>query len=258
MKKILNQALYGALLLLGIASPALVFAQTGVSVQANVTTNAQAGKISAAITRADKEIDRRIAALTELSARVSAMTRVTVDFKNTLNTSVQTQISDLQTLKTKIDASTDIESLKVDIQSITSGYRIYALVLPQTRIAVAADRIVTITTMMAGVGGKLQARIQALPQSTSTAAMAAALTDMAAKMASAQTQAQAAVTATVSLTPDNGDKTKAAANLAALKDARTKLQAAQKDIKAARADIELILKGLKAAAGTTATTTPQQ
>lgn len=229
------------------AAPAATAETTAASsTQPVKLTAAQQAKLKAAIEKADKEIDRRVAALTELNTRVLAMERVTADFKNTLSTNVQTQITALNQLKAKIDADTDLETVKSDVKAITDSYRIFALVLPQTRIAAAADREVTLIAMMNALGAKLQARLQQLQgEGKDVGDLLAALTDMSNKLKDAATQTQAAVTVTATLTPDNGDKTKMESNTTALKTGRSDIQAAQKDLVAARKDAKIIMDGLK-------------
>ncbi|MDQ5955438.1 MAG: hypothetical protein QG621_441 [Patescibacteria group bacterium] len=250
--------------------PVSVFAAPAVettaasSTQPAKLTAAQQAKLKTAIEKADKEIDRRVVVLTELNTRVQAMERVTPDFKNTLSANVQTQITALGQLKTKIDADTDLETLKSDVKAITDSYRIFALVLPQTRIAVAADREVTLIAMMNSLGTKLQARLQELQsQGKDVGPLLTALTDMSSKLKDAATQAQAAVSVTATLTPDAGDKAKMESNTTALKTGRSDIQAAQKDLVAARKDAKIIIDGLKAlgasvgsASSTQATVTP--
>ena len=245
--------------------PAFALAQTagvGVSANATVTTPAasvtmSASAMAAAKSRGDKELDRRVEALTDANIRVQAMQKVTPTFKDNLGTALQTQIAAFNALKTKIDADTDAATLKTDIQSITQSYRVYALVLPQVRIAAAADRAVTISTMMQILGTKLAARIQAAGAAgADVTALTATLDDLGSKISDASTEAQAAVTTSASLAPDNGDKTVMASNNAALKTARTSLSTANTDLKAARKDIDTIVKGLKKAeASVSATTT---
>ncbi|MDE1924747.1 MAG: hypothetical protein KGH79_01020 [Patescibacteria group bacterium] len=248
--------------LLGLVTlaPALAFAQSyGASVTANTSANVGAAGASAnvsgsatltaaetkAISRGDQEITRRIQALNDLNTRVQGMQAVTDSFKQNLAASIQTEITTLTTLKAKIDADTDLATLKTDIQSITKSYRVYVLILPQGRIAAAADRVVTIVSMMSTLGSKLQARVQtASSAGNDTTALTAALTDMSSKLQDAQTQAQAAVTATASLQPDNGNATVMASNTAALKQARTDIQTATKDLQAARKDITTVVSGL--------------
>lgn len=257
-----------ASLLVPIFALAQVPAATNVvptSAAANITTsaNADAGgahvraKVMASSTadttraarakdKASQEIDRRIAALNSLLARVQSMGKVSDALKANLKTNIQTEIDGFTGLKAKIEADTDLATLKADVQSITQSYRIFMLVMPQGRIAASADRAATIISMMAGIGTKLQARINAATQGGSdTTALAAAITDLVAKLSSAQTHAQLAVTIVGPLVPDNGDKTVMASNDAALKKANDELKAAQADLASGRKDIETIVKGLR-------------
>jgi len=227
------------------AANAAVNATAAVGTPAGSATVSLTASQTTAISRGDKEIDRRIAALTDLNARIQAMQKVTDAFKTGISASITNEINVLTALKAKIDADTDAATLKTDIQSITGSYRVFALVLPQGRIAAAADREVELVSMMSTLGAKLQARIATAQQNgATTTALTAALTDMAAKLQDAQTKAEAAVTASASLVPDGGDKTKMAANLAALKEARADLQAAQASLVAARKDVATIVGGL--------------
>ena len=263
MKKIHYLTLLIALSLgLVTLAPAFASAQTAaVTATAGITAGGTSVTLTAgektAITRGDTEITRRITALTDLNTRIQAMQKVTDAFKAGISASITNEINTLTSLKAKIDADTDLATLKTDIQSITASYRVFALVLPQGRIAAAADREVTLVSMLSTLGAKLQARIQAAQQGgTDVTAMTAALTDMAAKLQDAQTQAEASVTASASLAPDGGDKTKMAANTAALKTARADLKTAQTDLVAARKDVTTIVTGLgKVKATTTASST---
>lgn len=238
--------------------PVLASAQTGaatVGVTAEVRTSAASTtvKANAAVTaamnkkkeRAHQELQRRVDELASINARVQAMQQVTPSFKQSLANAVQTQTSAFQALDAKIQAGTDDATLKGDIQSITQSYRVYALVLPQIRIAAAADRAVSISTMMQTLGNKLAARIQvAADAGADVTALQTALNDLATKIGNANTQAQASVSSTASLAPDTGDSTQMAANTAALKAARANLKTVEADLKAARADINIIIKGL--------------
>lgn len=256
-------AIYIAIML-GVLTPALAGAQTSVGAAVNTSANVTAPGTTAsanantsmgakftttetkAKTRGDAEIDRRIAALNELSTRVNAMQKVTDTFKQNVTSAVQAQLTAFAALKVKVDADTDSATLKTDLQSITSSYRVFALVLPQVRIAAAADREITLVSMMSTLGAKLQARIQDAQQKGSdVTTLTAAIADMAAKLSDAQTKASAAVTASVQLSPDNGDKTVMASNTAALKQARADIKTAQTDLAAARKDVDTILAGLK-------------
>jgi hypothetical protein len=262
--KLIAPLFLGVLLIPTIAS-AQTNVTTGLSASTAVTANSSnisvtiTAAMKTAITRADNEIARRVTALNSLSARVQQMQKVTDQFKESLQTSIQGQVSGLNTLQVKIDADTDAKTLKADVQSITQSYRIFALILPQGRIAAAADREVTIVGMMTTLGTKLQTRIAAQQSSgTDIGALSNALSDLSAKLSDAQAQSQQSVTISATLVPDGGDKTKMTANTTVLKTAQADLQEAQKDLVAARKDIATIMTGLNvsATASTTVTTTP--
>lgn len=253
-------------ILLGISIlvPVLAFAQTGASsstpgIRANIKVNLQASttprntsgvKLEARLERAKEkaaqEIERRIGALTKLTERIAAMKRVSAEFKSNLSTTINTEIAELTALRDRIESSTNGEEIKVDVQSITRSYRIFALVMPQAQIAAAADKVVTMTATLSEIGTKLKARIDAAAAaSTDVTVLQTALADLALKITSANTHAQAAVNGTATLAPDEGDKTKMEANKTALQKARDELKAAHEDIKASRALVKQIIEGLK-------------
>jgi hypothetical protein len=254
--------LIAAALGLSVLVPALAFAQVGASAtggasvtptSANVSVRAKVMASSTAETtraarakdKAAQEIDRRIAALTALSARVDAMSKVTDQLKSNMKTNVTNLINGLTSLKAKIEADTDLATLKTDIKSITDSYRIYILVLPQARVTAAADRMATLINMMVEVGTKLQARINtAKGAGADTTALEAALADLGVKLQSAQTHAQAAITAIAPLVPDQGDKTVMQTNEMAIKNAQAEIKAGQADLVSARKDIATIIGGL--------------
>ncbi len=203
-------------------------------------------RIAKAKTHADQELDRRVTSLNALATRVNDMKKITDAQKSSLTAAITDQVNTVTALKAKIDADTDVATLRADIQSITKSYRIYALILPQASLVAAADRAMDVASSMSALAGKLQARISTLQTSgTDVTALQAAYADFNLKIADANTQANAAVTEAVSLKPDNGDKTVMAANVAALKDARKKVQAAQQDLVVARKDAETIVRGIR-------------
>lgn len=195
--------------------------------------------------RGTTEIDNRIGKITQISSRIGQMTRVSDSDRASLSTSLQSEIDLLNTLKAKISADNSTSTLKADVSSITGAYRIYALVLPKTLIVAESDRILTIADMMNTLTAKLKAQATSSP--TTDPAVQAAFTDISVKTTDAMTNAQAAISAVVPLVPDQGDKTKLAANTAALKSARAKVKTGEADLKAARTDLQTIMNayGLK-------------
>ena len=196
--------------------------------------------------RANNEIDQRITRLGVLSARIQGMKKVSDANKAGLIGTIQTEITDLTNLKTKITADTDTETMRADLQSITKAYRIYALVMPQIAILVAADRVAVISSNMTAIADKLQTRIaEAQSAGHDVTSLQASLTDMKAKIADARTNAQNAQTDVAALMPDNGDQIKFQANGQILKDSHAKIKNAMDNFRASRKDTETIIKELR-------------
>ncbi|MDD5068586.1 MAG: hypothetical protein PHS53_04505 [Candidatus Pacebacteria bacterium] len=204
------------------------------------------GDLSKLIERGDKEIDRRIAALQNQNDRIQSAKRVSDEGKSMIAGSIQSQIDILTVLKTKIDADTDEATLRTDLKSITASHRIFALVMPQAAITAAALRIETIAGNLATISGKLKTRITtAQAAGKDVTAVNTTLAHMNAQIADALVQAKAAKDRISGLVPDNGDKTKAEANRAALLAARADIKVGAADLRDARKDAETILKALK-------------
>jgi len=233
-----------------IASPAFALdLSVGASASASAgstTVSAKAdAKIGTAKGRADQEVTRRTNSLTDLNTKVQAMTKVSATEKTNVSNLVQAEISSLTALKAKIDADTDLATLKTDIKTITEDYRIYMLVLPQGRMEVAADKIETVTSTYTALAAKLQARVSQAPSGTDTTQVNASLSDMNAKISDANAKAQAAVTFVANLQPDQGNATVAASNKTALQNARADIKAALADLKTARQDAGSIVKAIE-------------
>ena len=228
-------------------------AQTSVSataalrVRMSSTTRAEnlQNRITKGVTMGTTEIDKRITSLNALITRVQSLKNVSDSDKTSLVASLNAEISTLTTLKTSIASDNSTTTLKTDVQSAIGGNRVYALVIPKIDILAATDRITTIVGMMNTVESKITTRLSETPSLSGNVSVQTALTDFNAKISDAGTQAVAATSEISGLVPDNGNKTILASNTATLKDARTKIQAAQKDLIAARQDIATLLQLLK-------------
>lgn len=236
--------------------PALGQSISGNTATSSNASSRQAARMTNLVKRADQEISRRITNLNNLAARIGEMKKLSSSEISNLASSTQGQVSNLTALKAKIDADTDLTTLRTDVQSVTKSYRIYMLVIPQTAIMAAADRVMTIVDAMNIIGGKIQARITSAQSSgKDVTSLQTAFSDLTAKLADADTQAQAAIAEVSGLTPDNGVQTQMQANANALKDARSKIKTAQQDLVAARKDAGTIAKGLRGLGGGPASST---
>jgi hypothetical protein len=204
-----------------------------------------AARMTAAEQKGLAAVDKRITDLGTLVTRVQSLKNVSDSQKTNIVTTVQNLSANLAALQMKIQEDTSSSTLRDDLTSITGSYRIYALVMPEVRIIASADRIVTVSGMINILATKVSARLSQAGTVPNLSALTADMADVSAKIADAMTQAQAAVAEVTPLTPDQGDKTKMAANTAALKDARSKISAAETDIKAAYKDISTVLAAVK-------------
>jgi hypothetical protein len=228
---------------LASTSPAISSTTIATSTKA---TKAEAKKVTALIAKADKEIDRRITSLNKLVLRVGEMKKLNDQQKSDLSNQAQDQITELTSLKAKIDADTDLASLKSDIQSITGSYRTYMLLMPKINILATADRFSYIAEGYESVVDKLQNQISGLKDSgKDTASLQTSLDTIKAKVDDIKTQVQAAIDTVNPLAPDNGDKATIDANKAALAKAKATIKAANTDVKTIQSKIVEIRKGIK-------------
>lgn len=227
------------------SSPSAKAAQRLAQQQANQQTRVQNG-----IQRGDTEINNRVNSLNGLVSRINDIKRLSATTKATLTAQVTSQISALQTLKTKIEADTDLTTLKADLKSILDSYRIYALFIPKTHILVASDGILQATSKFSDIETRLQTKIQsAQTAGKDVTSLNNALSDMQSKIADAQTQANNAVSVVTPLQP----QADTSAYASTLKGARTDLQTGIHDLQTARIDAQTIISGLKSLGVNTAT-----
>jgi NADH dehydrogenase/NADH:ubiquinone oxidoreductase subunit G len=202
-----------------------------------------------AISNADREIERRVTSLNNLITRIQSMKKITDSQKASFVTQIQTQITNLNNLKVKIDADTDLAVLKEDKQSILTEYRVYMLFIPKLRIIAAADRILEISDDITSLLTKVQTVINTAQQNgRDVTTINSIISEIQTQITDAKTQAQNAIDTVSSLTPDLGDKNIVASNTSALKSAREMLRGAVQDINTARFDIQkirLILIGFR-------------
>ena len=190
--------------------------------------------------RANREITRRIASLKMLIGRLNNLKRISADQKATLVTQVQTEIDNLTALQAKIKADTDLETLKTDVQSIVTSYRIYALFMPKIAILAMAERLDAAVDQMTDLTTKLQTRIEAAKSAgKEVGALQSTVIAMQKKIADAKTQEQNAINVVLPLTPDGYP-----GNKSTLQDARKMLQKGHQDLVEARKDSKDIIKGL--------------
>ncbi len=187
--------------------------------------------------RAISEIDRQIKILQELSTKIPNLTQLTADEQSTISTQIQTEITNLQTLKTQVGANTNDATLKTTIKSILSSYKNFSLYAPQVRLLVAAEAMDAMANRILEVGKKIEARIAGSDSEYATK-VSQILENMNAKLNNAKAQSNAITAAISPLTPTGNNKS-------TLQSAHTKLKTGMADIRSALKDLKEILQILK-------------
>lgn len=250
IKKYTRLLLVTIISIIPVITPVYALAQTvtPLSSPTIVTTGAtatgganQTQRIANLKARADGEIDRRVLALQRLITRLSEAKKLSDAQKSSFTSQIQSQITSLNSLKTKIDSDTDLATLKTDVQSIITSYRIFALYMPKIHILAAADRMNETFDYLSQLVTKLQDRItKAQAKGIDVTALNTALGDMQAKLADAKTQYTNAQNTANALTPEGYPD-----NKSALQSAKNMLLTARKDLTAARNDARTIIQTLK-------------
>ena len=208
-------------------------------------TQVQGERMEKLRTRALAEIDRRLKALAGLIERINNLKRLTADQKSSLTSSIQEQIASLTDPRAKIQADTDLATLKTDIKSIVDSYRIFALFMPKVHIFVVAEVELNYADRLSELAIKLQTRIEEAKNSgQDVASLQTLLTEMQSKISEAKIQAQKVIDTVIGLTPDGypGNKT-------TLESAREMLQTARQSLQQARNDASQIIAGVKGLKG---------
>lgn len=195
--------------------------------------------------RANTEITRRISFLTELLGKMDEVKKLSDTDKASIKSQIQAQIDSLNALKVKINADTDITTLRTDVKSIINGYYIFAYFRVKVSLYVAAGRLTTTTDILNTVYKKLQTRVsEQETKGTDVASLKALLADMLAKITDAKAQHDAAITSLNALDVSSFQK-----NVSYFLDVKSKLKLGADDLRAAYKDAIKIRQALGDTAG---------
>jgi len=220
----------------------------GFAVSDNLKAAAQkAATASAAIrienleSRAAHEIDRRLADLSLILTRISTFKHITDSDKASLMLSVKTEITNLKSLKSKIQADTNLATLKADVKSIVDSYRVFVLFIPKIHLLAATDRMLSIADELTSLSVKLQAKIQsAKTAGKDVASLQELLDDITNKVADTKSLASTVQSTVTPLSPDGYP-----GNRSTLLAGRDMLRTGHNDLIEASHDAQKIIQGLK-------------
>lgn len=198
-------------------------------------------KLKLIISRGDKEINRRLKTLNTLSVKITGAKKLSSDNKTMLGNEVKDEITSLTDLKKKLDADTDLATAQNDAQSIFSGYRVYALIVPKVQFVKTADDQQVAVGKLTDLAAKLKTRLDdAQKNGKDVSGLQNTLDDLNAKTKDAQTISAGVEAAVINLQPADYNS-----NRNILSGQRDKLKSAQEDIKAAISDGKTIVTGLR-------------
>ena len=210
----------------GSSNPAGPSAPAGSSASAGSTRR----DIEALRARCLAAIEVRLPALAAARADIGGNGHVTGEHEAALTADVDATAARLHTLADEIKADTDLAALRDHCRSIFEDNRVFALVLPRTRLVVGADTATDAGARLHDVAGKLGDAIA--KEEAAGRDMSQAKTDldaMKAQIASAVAAAGTVPGAVLGLTPADWN-----ANHDVLQPARQSLRVARADLKVAR------------------------
>ncbi|MBP7832535.1 MAG: hypothetical protein KA035_02070 [Candidatus Levybacteria bacterium] len=189
--------------------------------------------------RTISEIDRQITILQELASKVDSLTHLTPTERSTLSTQIQTEITNLQTLKTRISGNSEETNVKTNIKSVLDSHKKFSFFMPQIRLLIAAESMDAIANRMLAAAQKIETRLDSM-ESENTAEITTLLENMKAKLNNAKAQSNAIIAAVSPL-----ESTNFPANKTTLQSAQAKLKSGMADIRSALKDLKEILQMLK-------------
>jgi len=224
---------------LAVASGGAAYGADGSS-----TTSPPAGQgqtLAAIKAKAATAITVRLSDLNAAIPKVQGNKWITASDKTTLLGTLNGDVSGLTALGTKIQSDTTLSQAAADYRTIFTGYRVFALALPQVRFAAACDDITGgVLPRLNDAQPKLESLLSGVDSSKNSSAVQAAMADLANQI-SAITTATSGLAATVlGYTPADYD-----ANHAILTGPRTTLLGARADVHKAREDVRTVVGALR-------------
>lgn len=180
-------------------------------------------------TKALAEINKRIKALTLALSRIEQAKGLSDEAKQELSTEIQKEITNLNSLKSKIETETDAATVRTLISSVVDSYKNYALFVPKTMILSSAERLMMIADKMSMLQEKILTAVTTSANGQDISEIETLLTDAQENITAGRESAQAAMEKVSSLEADGYPE-----NRSALQQARAELVASRTSLSAAR------------------------
>ncbi len=188
-------------------------------------------------TATSKHAANDIRSLQRLLAKVATSKTLTDSERATLTAELNGLIAQLQVLKAKIDAETTLEGLQADSTALSTLFRSFGPVVKQVNLVMAADSVIAAGPKFEALETRLASLIAAAPAGTDTSKAQALLDDIKKQVAEAESLVGSLPATLLALTTA---QLQAGAGDQVLKDARTALEKARKDLRTAQKDAHAI------------------
>lgn len=231
-------------LALAVAAPAGADTPSGSSSSASTSTSSAAGgaaRLATIQALAKLAIANRLTALNATIPVVTANPVISAADRATLLTTLNGDVNGLTPLGAKIAADTTAAQAETDYETIFTGYRVYALALPQVRYAAAVDDLTAgVVPKLTSAQSTLAGLLAGVDAGKNTPAVQAAMTDLSKQIASITSTTTGLSATVLAYTPAQYN-----ANHAILSQPRASLTQARADARAAAADIATVVTAIQ-------------
>jgi hypothetical protein len=183
----------------------------------------------------------RIVSLNSAIGKITAAADISSSDRATILATLNGDVAGMNSVESKIAADTTIASAAADYKTIFTQYRVYAVAIPQSRLAAAADRMTSTTVpKLTDAQTKLAAALAGPDLSKSTPALLADLADMSNQIAAASTALNGIAVRSLAVTPSAYNS-----NHAVMGPIRGAVTTAIADLKKAHTDGQTVLQAIK-------------
>jgi len=133
-----------AIIISGLGFPPLLTKAQSLS---NLNTSSSSSSINQNVkftnlhNKALKEIDKRVKNINDVLVRIPDLKKISDEQKHFIIISLNSEITLLQTLKTKIFSDQQFDQLTKDVKSLVTEYKTYSIILTDSYLTITVDRI---------------------------------------------------------------------------------------------------------------------
>jgi len=230
--------------LIGAAAAVALVAGSSVPAFADGTStpSPSAGKTLATI-QADAKLKTtaRIGSLNTAIAKITAAQDIGSSDRSEILATLNGDVAGMNTVEAKIAADTTVATASADYKTIFTTYRVYAVAIPQSRLAAAADRETSTTIpRLTDAQTKLSAALAGPDAGKSTPALQADLSDMSAQVSAATAALNGIAAESLAVTPSAYNS-----NHSVLEPIRSAVKSAIADLTKASTDGKTVLAAIK-------------